>query len=455
MVGFVALVSGVVTLAAVTLPELHFAYRSAITHSIVSTAGLVAAVLAAVLVLGRLERSARLNDLLLTCGMCLLALSSAFLVLVPAVVDASSRVVFDWDGRIDRLLGACLVALAAVVPGRRLQRPPLAKRFAVVGCFSLALPTVLVVWLLRGRLPGVVLVAIVHANWPDLDAPWPVLASSAVVAVLFAVASVGFLRYADRRGDEFFAWIAIASVLAAFSSINYLLYPSRSTDWVYTGDGFLLLSCVALMLGAIREITSYWRSVVQVRVLEERRRIARDLHDGLAQEIAYISRNLQALEPLDAERGERLGRLRQATERAQLESRRAIAALSAAIDEPLDVVLARAVADVAGRFGAELELDLASGARASAARAESLLRIACEAVANAARHSGGSRIAVSLLRTGSGLRLRVRDHGCGFDATAPTSGFGLIAMRERARAVGGRLSVESTPGHGTTVEVAM
>jgi signal transduction histidine kinase len=125
------------------------------------------------------------------------------------------------------------------------------------------------------------------------------------------------------------------------------------------------------------------------------------------------------------------------------------------MDEPLDVVLARAVTDVADRFGAEVELDLASGALASPARTESLLRIACEAVTNAARHSGASRVVVSLHRTGDGLRLRVQDAGCGFDSTAPTRGFGLISMRERARSVGGRLSVASTPGRGTTVEVAM
>ena len=454
-VGLVASASGLVTLAAVTLAPLQFAYRSAASHVIVSTAGSVVALLAAFLIFGRLRRSARLNDLLLTCGLCLLALSSAVLAVLPAFVSGNSRVFLDWDGRIWRLLGACLLAAAALTPRRRLEQPRLATKLAFAGSLSLALPAALVLWLVRGRLTGIVLVAIVRPNWPDLDAPWPVLAISAITAVLFAMSSVGFVRDAERRGDELFAWIAAASVLAAFSSFNYLLYPSRSTGWVYTGDGFQFLSSVVLLLGAMQEIRSYWHSVPQVRVREERRRMARDLHDGLAQDIAYIGRNLRALGPLDGELGERLGRLRQAAERAELESRRALASLSAPMDEPLDVVLARAVTDVADRFGAEVELDLASGALASPARTESLLRIACEAVTNAARHSGASRVVVSLHRTGDGLRLRVQDAGCGFDSTAPTRGFGLISMRERARSVGGRLSVASTPGRGTTVEVAM
>jgi signal transduction histidine kinase len=455
IVGLVAAACALVTLATVTVPLLQFAYRSAATHSIVSTAAWVAALLAAFLIFGRLKRSARLNDLLLTCGLCLLALSSAVLALLPAFVSRDSRVFLDWDGRIYRVLGACLLAAAALSPRRRLERPQLANHLAFAAVASIALPTAVVLWLLRGRLPGIVLVAIVRPHWPDLDAPWSVLAISAITAVLLAVGSVGFVRRAERLGDEFFAWIAAASVLAAFSSFNYLLYPSRSTGWVYTGDAFQMLSCVVLLVGAMREIRSYWRAVPRVRVLEERRRIARDLHDGLAQEIAYIGRNLRALGPLDGEPGERLRGLRQATERAELESRRALASLSAPMDEPLDAMLARAVTDVADRFGAEVELDLASGASASPARMESLLRIACEAVANAARHSGASRVAVSLHRTANGLRLRVRDTGRGFDATTPTSGFGLISMRERARSVGGRLSVESTPGRGTTVEVAM
>jgi signal transduction histidine kinase len=190
-------------------------------------------------------------------------------------------------------------------------------------------------------------------------------------------------------------------------------------------------------------------------VLEERRRIAHDLHDGVAQELAFIDRNLRALAPLTGDQSDRLARLRRAVERAELESRKALAALSEPSDAPLHVLLARAVTDIAQRFGVEVDLDLESGACVSAARTEALLRIACEAVANAARHSGAQRIELSLRRAESGVRLRVRDAGRGFDPAASIGGFGLVSMRDRARASGGRLRVESTPGQGTMVEVAL
>ena len=83
------------------------------------------------------------------------------------------------------------------------------------------------------------------------------------------------------------------------------------------------------------------------------------------------------------------------------------------------------------------------------------MRIACEAVTNAAKHSGARDVTLRLERDGSLVRLRVADSGCGFDPTIPASGFGLIAMRERARSVGGELHICSTPGRGSEVDAAV
>jgi signal transduction histidine kinase len=454
--GLVALACGVVTVATVSLPVLQFAYRSAAAHLIVATAATVVLLLAAFLSFGRLRRSRRLDDLLLAFGLSWLALSDAALTLLPAFNSPEVRVFLDWDGRASRICGAALIVASCLVRRRRLLRPQLTSRLAFAVVLVPAASTALALWPLRSELPRVVLVAIVRPNWPDLDAPAPVLVITAVTAAMFAVAAVGFTGRTARSGDEFFGWLGIAWMLAAFANFNYLLYPSRSSDWLYTGDCFMLVSCVVLLVGAMREIRSYWSSVSQLRVLEERHRIARDLHDGLAQDVAYISRNLRALESADVEPPrDRIERLRHVAQHAEIESRRALAALRAPHDEPLELALVRAVTDVADRFGTELELDIASGATVSPGCSESLLRIACEAVANAARHRGQPHVSISLDRTGAGLRLCVRDAGRGFDSAAPTSGFGLVSMRERARAVGAELTVKSAPGCGTVVEVSL
>jgi signal transduction histidine kinase len=203
----------------------------------------------------------------------------------------------------------------------------------------------------------------------------------------------------------------------------------------------------------MREISSYWKTLSEAAVLEERRRIACDLHDGLAQELAYISRNLGSVAgEADADAVERL---RLAVERAWLESRRAIHALAPARDQAIEVALAETAVEIAERFCVDLELDLAPGVRLSPTRAEALVRIASEAVTNAARHSGARTVTLSLVRDASVVRLRVADTGCGFDTAVPASGFGLISMRERARSVGGELRICSTPGRGSEVEVAV
>ncbi len=90
-------------------------------------------------------------------------------------------------------------------------------------------------------------------------------------------------------------------------------------------------------------------------------------------------------------------------------------------------------------------------------RREALLRIAAEAVRNAVQHGGVTRIDITL--TDDPIRLSITDDGVGFDVDAPVhraaGGFGLTSMRERAAAVGGQLSIKSSIGDGTTVEVEL
>jgi len=289
--------------------------------------------------------------------------------------------------------------------------------------------------------------------WPDLNHDATLAALEVVLAAIYAVAAAGFLRRSERSHDEFFGWLAIAAVLAAASHLNYLLYPSLYSPFVSIGDAFAVCSYAVLLTGSAREVWSYWRELSEVAVLEERRRIARDLHDGLAQELAYLQRNLNSLDgQVDKELK---ARLRRAAERAQLEVRLAIDSLAAPHRQPVNVAIAQAVSEVAARDHVTLELDVVPGIQLPAIRAEALVRIACEAVGNAARHSGDGRVSLSLRRQGSRVRLRVSDHGAGFDPGVAADGFGLIAMRDRASSVGGDLRISSAPGQGTEVEATL
>ena len=214
-------------------------------------------------------------------------------------------------------------------------------------------------------------------------------------------------------------------MLAAASHVNYLLYPAVNVQSLYTGDVFRFAFYAVLLVGSMREISSYWHALSKAAVLEERQRIACDLHDGVAQELAYLARNLNTLSGIADE--ERLTPLRRAVERAQLESRRAISAMAAPSGQPFEVALAEAAADVADRYHVELDMDITSDIRLSAARREALVRIACEAVTNAARHSGAGG-------STSGWNAAAQVCGCGSAtrgtvSTSPLRGAGSASRR--------------------------
>jgi signal transduction histidine kinase len=259
-----------------------------------------------------------------------------------------------------------------------------------------------------------------------------------------------------RTGDELMGWFAAGATVAAFARVNYFLFPSLYSEWVYTGDFLRLAFYLLLLVGAAREIRGYWASVTAAAVLEERRRIARELHDGLAHELAFIvteGARLSERRKQDVDVAE----IAVAAERALGESRRAIAALTRPLDEPLAAVLSQMAGELAERCGVVLELDLDERIDVPPAAREELLRIVREAVTNAARHGSASVVRIELT-DGHGVRLRVVDNGSGFDSArvaATAAGFGLTSMKERGEALGGSVRIDSRPGEGAEVEVRL
>jgi signal transduction histidine kinase len=450
-------VSGAVTLTAALLPQKHFASQPPLLHVALETAASLIVLLADFLVFARLLRHGRLNDLVLSCALTVFALTNLFLLMMPALVESLAGDLTVPALQTARVLGAVLFAVASFAPHRRVRRPGLVLAAWVVGASAAALLTAALVSVVTGHLVhhfGVT-PELNSLAWPRLDNSLAPLKLQLAMAVLYGIAAYGFFQHSQRLCDEFLGWFASAAILAAFSHLNYFLRPSPYFQGVYVGDVFRLCSYAILLLGLMREIWSYWKGLSERAVVDERQRIARDLHDGLAQELACLVRNLDSLD--DESREERAGtiaRLRDAIERAQLESHRAISVRASPHIEPVEVALAEAATSVADRFHLGLELDLVPGVKLSAAREDALTRIACEAVTNAGRHSGAGQVNLKLERDGSHLRLRVSDQGCGFD-TSVVSGFGLVSMGERARAVGGELQISSVPGGGSVVEVVL
>ena len=445
-----ALGSAGATVALVLVASLNFAYRAPALHVALETTAAIAASAAALLLLGRFWRTGFLDELILSAGLSLLAVSNFAFATLPAVFGLQSSRVSVWSMLFTAVVAALLICVAALLPRRRIT---VGRRWPLViygSALALALAGSLPMVVFPGLLPhGVVASVLTNDAHPSLAGGLQL-----ALALLYILAALGFTRRNRLTNDELSGWLAIACILSSASHINYFFHPAALPTWVYTGDVFRLGFYLALLIGAAREIASYWTSVIAAASLEERRRLARDVHDGLAQEISFIARNVRLL----SERGadpQLVERILRGVARAQEESRRVVGALAARPDESLDQALAQAVQEAAQRYGASIDMELASGIALSPREKEAVIRIASEAVANAAQHSGAEVLRIYLERADAGVRVGIEDDGSGFDEEQPRSGFGLVTMKDRAEALGGKLRVDSRRGVGTKVELEL
>ncbi len=279
------------------------------------------------------------------------------------------------------------------------------------------------------------------------------------------------LRLADIRADpRFWGWPAAHPVLT-----NVLGVPIRDGKQVL---GFIFAACkiepggftdrdeqlVSLFAAhaaiALTNARLYERGR-ELSVLQERARLARDLHDAVSQKLFSVRAKARAAAVLvgrdPARAVEEIGSVADLAGQAHAELRAVIDGLA-----PPELAAGglagsvRGYAALAGRtFGAEVRVQAGELPALDPQRETVIYRVAQEAIGNALRHSGSPTVAVSLASNHGRVVLEVRDNGTGFDVATIRSGLGLASMRERASAAGGRLMVTSAPGSGTTVRLSV
>lgn len=236
------------------------------------------------------------------------------------------------------------------------------------------------------------------------------------------------------------------------------------TWYFYT---LLLFGLIALAVELLRQRDHLLKGQIGM-VLEERNRIASDCHDTLMAGFAAISWQLEATARLFTGSDERLQPAAQSCELArkmvahcQAEARRIIWNLRGS-DEITDVLshaLSRAIAASCPRENIDTSFEVEGDEIAIApAAVHHLVCIGQEAVTNAVRHSGSSRIQIRLRYKSDSLNLTVRDNGHGFHCADPGSGtghFGIRVMHERSRKLGGTLRIDTSPDTGTEVAVTV
>lgn len=237
-----------------------------------------------------------------------------------------------------------------------------------------------------------------------------------------------------------------------------------SPDWrELSQDDLDLLHAIGDLLGIAVERARLFTRSAQMGALEERNRLAREIHDTLAQGLAAITLRLESVDALldahaDPERMRAIVEQALALTRANLdEARRSVLDLRAAPLEGQSLIKAlQTLAEtVQLRKGGQVAFEATGGARPLPTRIEiGVYRIAQEALTNITRHAHATRARLELTMTPETLRCVIDDNGRGFDpASIPADRYGVRGMSERARLLGGELHVASAPGEGTCVEV--
>ena len=293
---------------------------------------------------------------------------------------------------------------------------------------------------------------------------------------LFALAAELTRRHHRRTAAIGDGFLAVGLVFAAFGEFHTAFYPGTYGGLVTSGDILTVAFAVVLLIGIEAEGRATRAALaranealgrlkdVDVRraALEERTRLSRELHDGLAQDL-WLAKlkigRLGATPDLGPEASAACDELARAIDAGLADARQAVMALRLGSEPAVSLreLMARYVDDFADRFGLRAEFDCEGELPRLTPRAEAeLLRIAQEALNNIARHADATVVRVRACVVDSHMDLVVGDNGIGFEPSEVRKGcFGLASMRERALIIGGELTIDSRPQDGTRVTVSV
>jgi signal transduction histidine kinase len=198
-------------------------------------------------------------------------------------------------------------------------------------------------------------------------------------------------------------------------------------------------------------------------VLEERNRLARDIHDSLAQGFTGVIIQLGAARKAFAQASvadahQHIESAEETARESLGEARRSIKALrpNALERGNLAIVLSDLIRKMTAETGVQTEFAAVGEPAALDPQVEeTLLRVHQEILTNALRHSGATLVSTKLVFGPDDIRLEVRDNGRGFDSTAPHDGYGLVGIRERIALMNGRITIETAPACGTRYDIVL
>jgi signal transduction histidine kinase len=427
-----------------TNPNLRNTYDLPEARLVLDTAVVLAATIVAILAGVRFSVEGRVLDLLLAAGFFVAGVGTLLFSVVPVLGGSEQGTAESWAAIGARILAATLIALAPLVPGPRVA----ARTRALLAGIPILLAALLAIWLplrvFEPRLSGF--------GGPGGERAFEVTLATSCLALLALIAVLGFARRYRALLEDLDSWLALAATLTLFAELHYLLTPRVSSDFVSPGDFLRLLSYGVLLVGVWRAIRS---AELGRAVAEERARVAREIHDGLAQYLFAVSTHASMLES-GASLEQTLPKLKEAAAAAQQEARFAVLALSSASGTaPFDAALRRYIEFLTADGALEVDVEIDPEIRLAPDEQIEVFRIVQEGLGNVRKHADASHAEVWIGERLGRRIVSVRDDGVGFDGGGAPAGQGLKNMRLRAETIEGGFSLRSGPGRGTSLEVVL
>lgn len=490
-----ALLLSVATLAFLKDPSLSFALLDRSADVAINSLTVLAAGSLAALALARYRESGRLSGLFQ---------SSAFLLMAWIAGANVAVVVFKVDGRfglslgglpeqlplyvwsVSRMVAAGILLVSGAAAINIVRRVPRVRRTLLYPIIAISLVTILL-YLIRDRVPDfndllppfvgpagiqqLIQEPRIAGALPDLTAI--ALLLQGVTATLFFVGALLYRRSYLRDGPVADGYLAVAMLIAAFAEIHFYFYPGIYGGLVTTSEALRLIFYVVLLLGLnaesrsdLRALRGAYAALDRLRLseaeratLEERTRLARELHDGLAQDLWFAKLKHERLVPFVPEEQRELAHeVTQALDSAIAEAKQAVVTMRADDRErPLEELLSRTVGDFAGRSGVRTDFSAADLPASLPPRTQAeVVRVLQEALTNVRKHADATVVRVGAAVEQGALHLTVVDNGRGFrPAETSGDGVGVQGMKERARLMGGDLRIVSEPSGGTAVHLVV
>jgi signal transduction histidine kinase len=412
---------------------------------VLATGIALAAGLVAVLTGARFSADGRSTDVLLSIGFFIVSVSNIAFIVGPAIAERAPSNTAAWALVVSRTFATICIAAAPFAKGRT------AKRERVLGAWLLfILMSVAVLWALLYSV-GEALPNLVTPSSGDTPSP-SLMAAYSAQALLFLIALLGFGWRFRNRGEDLDGWLGLAASLLLFSSLYFVFTPLLGTDRVSQGDFLRVLGYGVLVLGVWRAIRAaeFGRAVA-----DERARVAREIHDGLAQYLFAISTHATMLESGGSVTA-LAPQIKEAATAAQQEARFAILALSSASGSaPFDAALRRYVEFLTADGALDVEIEIDPRTRLDPDEQIEVFRIVQEGLANARKHAGATCAEVRIEEREGRRFVTIVDDGAGFDGAETAAGQGLRNIRARSASIGGDFSLRTAPGSGTALEVAL